>query len=373
VSIFRHYCLFMPLSVLLFAGSTGSESVDSTVNGDRERNRQLLQKWKNDPEHFARLQRDLSDFWSMPDAKRRKIRELDAAFHELDTQTQKRLWKVADRYVEWLENLSEEERQRIEESNNSIERLGLIRSIRERQWIEGLPRNLREDLQKLPQEERANQVAQLREQERQQKIQWRKPIRIADRSRQPTRLADLPGAAKDFVEKHLLPHLNAEERRRYDAAQGHWPDFVDTIKELAKSHPVLPPLSKPITHYDQLPEKAKIEAGPKTIWEKREEVWQELQRVEGKWPEWATTFLRHLSPEQRKHMPPLGASRPGEFPPKAREFINKTLSQKVTVQERRELRALEGKWPDYPLRLLRLAEKYKLEVPGMSLPVSADW
>lgn len=251
--------------------------------------------------------------------------------------------------------------------------VGERRAVHEREWIERLPKRVRDDLEKLPPNERAARLAELREQERQQRMQWMRPLGAAAHAKQIARLADCPAEVKQFIEKHLLPHLTPEERRRYDAAQGHWPEFPQTIKELAKLHPVLPPLSKPIGRYDDLSEKAKNVAGSKPSWEKREDLWGPLRRVEGKWPEWALMFHRMLSPEQRRLMPPLGASRPHEFPSEVREFIKKTLAQKVTLAEWNELRALEGKWPDYPQRLLRLAEKHKLEVPGMSLPANAEW
>jgi hypothetical protein len=245
--------------------------------------------------------------------------------------------------------------------------------VHERQWIERLPQKVRENLEKLPPNEREAQIAQLREQERQQRILWLRPLGAAGHAKQAVRLADCPAEVKHFVEKQLLPHLTPEERRRYDSAQGHWPEFPQTVQELAKRHPVLPPLPKPIVRYDDLSDKAKIVAGSKPTWEKREDLWNKLRHVEGKWPEWALTFHALLSPEQRRLMPPLGASRPHDFPSPVRDFLKKTLSQKVTLAEWNELRSLEGKWPDYPRRLLRLAEKHKLDVPGMSLPASAEW
>ena len=42
----------------------------------------------------------------------------------------------------------------------------------------------------------------------------------------------------------------------------------------------------------------------------------------------------------------------------------------MTRDERRELERLEGKWPDYPRRLLHFANKYDLSVPGVTPPGS---
>ena len=368
VSICRYCLLLVPMLAFLAAATPGPEEA-----ADLERNRQLLQKWKEEPEHYARLQRDLHDFWALPDTKRRQLRRLDRAFHQLDARARKRLWKAAERYMIWLERLPEDERRRIEETTDSQERLRLIRAIRERQWIEKLPRTVQADLDKLPDGARSAEVARLRDQERQQRLLWKRPVNVGLHTRQAVHPADLPAEVRNFIEKQLLPHMTLEERRQYNAALGRWPDFPRKVKELAKRHPVLPPLPhKAIVRFEDLTDKAKVEAGSKPTWERREDVWKRLRQVEGKWPEWALLFHSLLSKPQRQRMPPLGASRPEDFPANVRDFIKKPLWQKVSRAEWKELRALQGKWPDYPLHLLHLAEKHKLEVPGMSLP-SGDW
>jgi hypothetical protein len=371
VSISRSCLLLTPLLALL-AATPSPETTPGPGDADLARNRQLLDQWKSDPEHHARLQRDLHDFWALPKAQRRQLRQLDRDFHRLDAQMQKRLWKVAERYNAWLERLPDEARRHIEETRDTQERLRLIQAIRARQWMERLPHKVREDLDKLPEAGRGAAVARLREQERQQRILWKRPVNALARPK-PTRPSELPPESESFIKDQLLPHLTPAERLQYNAALGS-PEFSRIVKELAKNHPVLPPLShKPIVRFDDLSDKAKVEAGSKISWEQRRDVWERLRRVEGKWPEWALTFHSLLSKEQRERMPPLGASRPDEFPVEVRDFIKKTLKPKVSPAEFRELQRVQGKWPEYPQHLLRLAEKHKLEVPGMSLPGSAEW
>jgi hypothetical protein len=361
--------LLVPLLVFLAVETPGIQDT-----ADLERNRQLLDKWKTDAEHYARLQRDLHDFWTVPKSQRRQLRQLDRDFQQLDVQTRKHLWKVAERYTAWLEHLPEDERRRIEETKDTRERLRLIQETRERQWIERLPQKVREELGKLPEAERSAEVSRLREQERQQRLLWNRPPKMGVPSKQPARPADLSPEANTFIKTHLLPHLTPAEKQQYDAALGSWPAFPRTVKELAILHPVLPPLPhKTIVRFDDLLDRAKVEAGSKPSWERRRDAWERLRRVEGKWPEWALLFYSLLSNTQRQHMPPLGASRPVDFPAEVRDFIQTTLKAKVSLAEFEELGKLRGKWPDYPLHLLRLAERHKLEVPGMSLPGSAEW
>jgi hypothetical protein len=180
----RYYLLLLPVLVLFVAANPKDEgNTDASDAARLELNRQLLTKWKADPEHYARLQRDLRGFWALPEAKRRQFRQLDHFFHQLDAKTQKRLWKVAERYTVWLERLSQEERQQIEETKDSQERLQLIRAIRERQWIERLPRKVREELQKLSPQERTARLALLRKQERQQRLLWSRPLGAKQRGK----------------------------------------------------------------------------------------------------------------------------------------------------------------------------------------------
>jgi hypothetical protein len=370
VSISRYGWLLMPVLCCVMAATPAHE----TPSGDLERNRQLLQKWKTDPDHYARLQRDLRDYWALPASKREHLRLLDKELHQLDAKTQKHLWKVMERYSTWLEQLPEDERRQIETAADAHERLDRIKEIRERQWIESLPRKVGEELAQLPAEQRTARVAPLREQERHQRRLWQQPLGGSRSLKQPTRLHEFPKEVQDFVEKQLLPHLNAEEQRRYRQAEGR-PEFSHTVKHLADQHPVLPPLPaprRPVTHYEDLPEKAKGIARAKPLWERRVDEWKKLREVEGKWPEWAETFVRLLTEEQRKAMPPLGASRPREFPVAVQTFITTTLRDRVKLGEFRKLQKAEGKWPDYPRHLLKLAHDHNLQVPGMSLPGPAE-
>lgn len=374
VSNLRYAGLMTLLLALLLAAAPAREGAPNSTAADLERNRQLLRKWRANPEHAARLQRDLRDFWELPREKRQRLRRLDHDLHQLDGATQKRLWKAVERYGGWLEKLPEDDRRRIEQTKEWPERLRLIKELRERQWMDRLPQKVREELLKLPLDQRSARASELRRQQRQQRKLWQRPLPVAAIPRpvkQPTKLSEFPRDTQNFVEKNVLPRLTAEERKQYEKAAGQ-ADFVPTVKRLAAKHPVLPPLPSPhppVTRYENLPERAKEVAGSKAAWEKRSEAWRKLHQVEGKWPEWALTFHDLLTPEQRENVPPLGASHPKEFPAPIPAFIRDTLRPKLSEQEKRHLRESEGKWPEYPRLLLELAEKHRQTVPGMSLPM----
>ncbi len=174
---FSRYFLLLPMLAFIVAANPSEEGTSGTSDTALlERNRQLLSKWRADREHYARLQHDLHEFWLLPEPKRHQLRQLDDAFHQLDGKTQKRLWKVAERYTAWLDRLPQADRQQIEQAKDNGERLQAIRNIRERQWIERLPRKIREDLAKLSPKDRTARTDQLHKQEHQQRLQWSRPL-----------------------------------------------------------------------------------------------------------------------------------------------------------------------------------------------------
>ena len=65
---------------------------------------------------------------------------------------------------------------------------------------------------------------------------------------------------------------------------------------------------------------------------------------------------------------PIGPSKPGEFTAAVNDFVTTTLKGKLTGSEWEALRRLEGKWPDYPKELVRLARMHDLEIPGVTPP-----
>src|SRR5690242_1822023 len=102
-------------SLLVLLGALALPAAAAPDGGDAlQHNRELLEKWRADPDHYARLQRDLRAFWAMPPARRKQIRRLDQELHQADAKTRKRLWAVLERYHAWLEALPEADRARVE-------------------------------------------------------------------------------------------------------------------------------------------------------------------------------------------------------------------------------------------------------------------
>ncbi len=357
------------LLVLLGVMTAALPAVAALGEGDAlEHNRELLEKWRADPDHYARLQRDLRAFWALPPARRRQMRQLDESLHEAEPRARKRLWAVLERYRAWLEALPEADRQRVEAAAGSDERLRVIREIRERQWVERLPAKVREELEQLPPERRQARVTLLRKEEQRHRREWRRGLRLPPPVR-PTTLKAFPPEFQAFVQNVLAPQLSPKEKERLLNAETKWPQYVRALDRLSRDHPVLPPLRQvgPIVKYEQLPAAVKRDF-PRAQLQKDPALAQRLAKVSGKWPDFAVEFAKVWGLHKRVPLPPLGASRPKELGSAVETFVVRKLTPALSPAEAQALRKLEGQWPDYPLQLLELAHKHQLAVPGMSLP-----
>jgi hypothetical protein len=346
--------LFAVLVIPLWAADNTSE--------DLERNARLLEKWKTDPDHYARLKRDLVQFSELPHEQQDKLRQFDRELHESDSQTQQRLWETLERYAAWLDRLPEADRQQILAIADKQERVQAIKHKREQQWLERLPAKDRDDLERLPPEERPGAIARLRTEDEQLHEKWLEALNLRHdlrpRPNRPAKLEDFPPEVTVFVNDVLLPMLHAEEKEQLKNTQG-WPLLAQAILEKSKANQVLPPVSSlgPIVRYEQLPSEAKNKLGK-----------QRFTKHEGLWPEYAVTVSEHLAKTKKDLSRPLGACKPGEFAPETEAFIKETLLPAITQEEAQNLGRAEGQWPAYPKLLHELAKKYNLTIPGMSLP-----
>src|SRR5262249_7061682 len=145
----------------------------------------------------------------------------------------------------WMEHLPPADRQRLEAAPDSTERLRRIQELRERQWLDRLPRALRDEVQKLPPDQRPARIAELRQEERRRREEWQVAMRhwdeLMQKRPQPARLEEFPAEVRSFVQETLLPMLSREERDRLQQAEGRWPHYPRTLVELSDKHPILLP------------------------------------------------------------------------------------------------------------------------------------
>jgi len=241
--------LLLLIFVLAAAGGDRSQPAPAGSGedepDDRERNARLLRKWKAEPEHYARLQRDLQAFHALSPERQQQLRQFDHDLHDLDPETQHHLWEVLERYSLWYERLPAEKRQLIEEATNREERLQLIHQIKEQQWMDQLPKQTRLNLEAelaQPGAERAKIIARAKEEEKKRRQTLRRQFESKPPAKalRPAKIEALPPEVKTYVEKTLKPKLNASERKAMAAAEGKWPALVLLIEDLADRHELRP-------------------------------------------------------------------------------------------------------------------------------------
>jgi hypothetical protein len=343
---------------------------------DQESNHRLLEKWKADPEHYTRLRYDLSTFLALPVERQAQLRELDRALHEENSATYARLRRTLERYHEWLRTLPQAERQKLDSLPTSHERLLFIKQLREQEWISRLPKTVQDELRNLPADKQPARIAELRREDRARREQWRYAMRHWDELTRPPpmRLKDFPEPVQTFVIQSLRPMLSPEEKERLDKAEGHWPQFAQTLVELNDKHPIkLPGPTTGPTRYTELPDDIQL----KVSWllKKPERGLLEwVEKVEGKWTDYAM-LVAQVADKQHIVLPyQLGPCRPSEFSPMVQQFIEKRLLPVLGPQELKDLKEAEGRWPKYAITLRDLSRKHKLQVPGMVLPgPRAQW
>src|ERR1700722_4864843 len=134
-SMRRLWLLLFVLAGLIAAAPSGSTDSD-----ELKQNRTLLKTWsKEQPEHYLRLKNDFSAFFKLDAARQKQLRDLDKELHDLHPDKRKQLWKVMVRYKAWLDNLSDEDREKVRDAKTTAERVQVIREIRQDQWLERLP------------------------------------------------------------------------------------------------------------------------------------------------------------------------------------------------------------------------------------------
>jgi hypothetical protein len=378
--------------------------------------RRLLDRWKSDPDHYARLQRDYKAFVALDAPQRDRLRKLDLDLHEQDSVTQARLGRVLERYVSWLEKQSDADRRRIEAAVGSSEKVQIIKELRENEWIRRLARVDQERIkQATSPEERDETVSVIRQEERQRHRDLRvavnrppeppvvpvvapqppaqaPPSQVppakpasppAPKRPQPVRLAEFPAEVRDFYSHSLQYLLSEGEKDRLAAAEGQWPTYARTFRELADKHPVtMPPGKKtgPRTRmelpaewkaYYALPggnAKKPLERPYPHVLNKSER--EELSKVMGQWPAYALMLHAAVARHKDRKMPAdqLGPCKPEDFQPEVQKFLAGDLAKKLNDREQKRLKDAEGKWPDYPNLVMELARKHDLRVPGTYLP-----
>jgi hypothetical protein len=351
----------------------------SAVGDDPVENAALLKEWsKNEPKHYQRLKDDLRAFRKYDAVKQQRMIDFDKELHKKDEKTQEHLWRVLERYHDWEKGLSAEKKDELRTAN-AEERLNLIRTWRQEDSINRLPRQLAGAIRKLPADQQVNELEKAWGGERQLRPKWIDAKKVPWTGK-PERLSEFPDEVQTYVRDVLTPNLTPKEKNDLQAAEGRWPNYAQTIWQLVnKQHPRYPPRPDgEVADERRLrqvlqPDAMKLLAGG---------ALGHLANYKDKWPEYALQaieVLRINSKSRGKELiipRPLGASKLEDFPRELQEFINRELIPVLKKEDEgnpnsklmESLRKNEGLWPEYPKRILQLADRYGIVIPGMSIP-----
>jgi hypothetical protein len=216
------------------------------------------------------------------------------------------------------------------------------------------------------------------------------------RAAMPAHASDFGPDVEAFVKDYLRPALSKEEKARLDNAEGHWPQYPMTLVELADKHPLALPQTHGPETFAELPKlitdkvMAKWEAknakgGPKAApsvyfqnQSNNKETRERLEKVEyasSQTARLACSVAKYL--HQKKETLPyeIWAARPADVAPPMKAFLDPEapFMSGLNDGERKELEDAQKRgWPEYPVKIKNLADKYGFRPPWFSLPEPSD-
>jgi len=328
-------------------------------------------------------------FKALPIERQENIRDLDKQVRSLDAPTREQRIRVLETYIRWLNKLPESDHKRVLMADTSRRRLDEIRKILNQQWIDGLPPARRAKLNGLPAAGQVELIRQWRDEETTQRDEWafhrnhaedilanRTPWPFDNPARQKEVIEFMRGAFRIDDEKRC--RFEEPERSRYIASlslateQGGWMAWYaygklaySMVKKYEKYLLPEPAVGDPVTKYEQLGTKAER-------WFEKGKGRTLTANLVGKWPDFALAVQNYAGTEKLEKvvLPLLGASRPYDFKEPLRTFVLKDLMSVLVASDRKTLEGMEGRWPEYPYALVRLARQHDLSLPGMMLPGS---
>ncbi len=181
-------------------------------------------------------------FLALPAEKQERIRRLDRELQEQDPEHQVVLYRVMQRYFDWLERLPPEQRERIEQAKSSEEKLRHIREIREEQWIGTLPKADRDHIKAAKNDDdRRKRIAATREKEYGREMDWLfAQARVGEMS--DTHLEEIR-KLRVALEQNKKNPLSTEEREQLRSFQGKGPAYLRLLIDLSQKHDVPVPVA----------------------------------------------------------------------------------------------------------------------------------
>ena len=114
------------------------------------------------PDDPAYLRRQYAWFQVQEPARQQQLRKLHTEFQQLSPEDQAHLSRIAQAYNSWLAKLPESDRQQVTAALTAVDRLEEIKRIREREWVDGLPKAHRDEYATLDADARRVKVQEWR-------------------------------------------------------------------------------------------------------------------------------------------------------------------------------------------------------------------
>jgi hypothetical protein len=347
----------------------------------------------------------IAQFRGLPPARQQQLRVLHQELKAADPKVVATLAPTLDAYAAWLGRLPDGERKKVLSAPTSADRLVEIGHVKEAQWRASLTPGQKELLKNVKStEDREKLAAEFRQQEFRRREEWELAHRqwqlVSEKGQKPWPFDDPKRV--DQIDAYIRDSLGADlsapppDRKAFPDPQPHcrltrdqfvelktlrdaarkegnwsWLFYGACLLRLSDAHPSLPVPrdGKPATSFETLPKDYKPHflskfPDPKGAIPKLGGG----QALVGKWPEYALFIHESTRRVKFGNLSPLGPCKPGEFAPDVTAFIKDPLGVKLSPTDADALRAVEGKWPDYPRKLMELARKHDLSVPGVTLP-----
>lgn len=338
-------------------------------------------------------------FRSLPPARQQQLRTLHQELAATDAKLAPTLRATLDAYAAWLDRLPDADRKKVLTAPTSAERLDAVRQVKEGQWRATLTPRQKDRLKEVQStEERLNLAAEFRDQEQRRRDEWKLAQHqwqsLSEKGQKPWPFSDdkltrqidgyvrtafgadlslpLPDRKNPFFPPpgcRLTREQYLELKALHDAAgrDGYWLSYGACLLRLSDALPTLPPPKdgKPVVHFGMLAPSLRPFVGKD---KDAKEPKGPLLNQTGKWPEFALAVHNVARFRPKADTSLLGPCRPGEFAEEVNSFVTSTLTPKLSATDRTELEKLAGKWPEYPRRMMELARKHDLSVPGVTLP-----
>ena len=328
-------------------------------------------------------------FRELPAERQERIRTLDQQIHMQEPARHDRSFRLLETYAAWLQRLAEADRKEVLAAPSSAKRLDAIREVHRKQWVAALPASQRQKLGNLSLSEKADLIAKWRLEEEKSRAEWslarvhleslrtgRQPWPFTDERMKKDVLAFAEAAYRpDDLKRNRLTSAGLEggDLARYREAldrtgKGEWVYLGKIVFDFSRKYETLPEPGKgnPVTDFADL---STWPAAVKFL-ENKKNLKAKLEPVAGRWPEFALLFHGEMNNVKLLANFPsfhLGPCRPDDFKEDVKRFLPE-LRKKLTEAETLTLKGLEGRWPDYPRELIRLAKAHDLSVPGAMPP-----